>query len=199
MFAHRSFFFLRLTARYTLLPFYYSVTFTRPSRIVVLFFLLAAWLLFLLARRSPLSACYTLLDACCSLFPDSLLTLVARWLLYANRGLLPADGIPLLVSRNLLPRLLQSAWYLLYAARLLHIIGTCSPLTPFSLMLAVPLKRSAVFHPHNAFQCSVPVSRCSLLAAQFSCLVACCSPLFSFLLFVVRYSLLYTRCWPRTD
>ena len=63
----------------------------------------------------------------------------------------------------------------------------------------VPLKRSAVFHSHIDFQCSVPVSRCSLLAAQFFCLVACCSPFFPFLLFGVCYSLLYTRGWPRTD
>ena len=75
-------------------------------------------------------------------------------------------------------------------ARLLHIIGTCSPLTHFSLMLAVPLKRSAVIHSHIAFQCSVPVSRCSLLAAQFFCLIAC-SRRFSFLIF--RCSLLYTQ------
>ena len=82
---------LRLTARYTLLPFYYSLIFTRSSRLASLFFLLAALLLFLLARRSPLSSCYTLLDACCSFFLNSLVKLVTRWLLYANRGLLPAD------------------------------------------------------------------------------------------------------------
>ena len=127
-----------------------------------------------------------------SLFPNSLFTLVACWLLYANRGLLPAARFALLVSRHLLlPRSLQSAWYLLYVARLLLLTATCSPLTPFSLMLAVPLMRSAVFQLHIAFRCSVPVSLCSLLATRFFCLVACCSPLFPFLLFVrTLYSIL---------
>ena len=119
-----------------------------------------------------------------SLFPNSLFTLVARWLLYANRGLLPAARFALLVSRLLLPRSLQSAWYLLYVARLLLLTATCSPLTTFSLMLAVPLIRSAVFLFHISFRCSVPVSLWSLLATRFFCLVACCSPVFPFLLFV---------------
>ena len=35
-------FFLRLTARYSLLPFYYLLTFTRSSLLVGMFFLLAA-------------------------------------------------------------------------------------------------------------------------------------------------------------
>ena len=149
-------FYFGLTASYTLLPFYSSLILTRSSSLVGLFFLLAAWLIFLIARRSPLSVYYTLLDACCSLFPNSLFTLVAYWLLCANRGLLPAARFPLLVSRNLLSQTLQSAWYLLYAARLLQIIDTCSPCTPFSIMLAVS---------HIAFQCSVSVSRCPLVAA----------------------------------
>ena len=75
---------------------------------------------------------------------------------------------------------------------------TCLPLTTFSLMLAVPLKRSAVFQLHIAFRCAVPVSRCSLLAARFFCMLACRSPLFPFLLFV-RHPLHDTRWWPRTD
>ena len=153
----------------------------------------------LIARHSLLSKCHTLLDACCSLFPNSLLTLVASWLLYANRGLLPAVRFALLVSHHLLlPRSLQSAWYLLYIARLLLITATCSPLTPFSLMLPVPLKRSVVFQFHIAFRFSVPVSRCPLLAIRFFCLLACYSPLFPEFLFV-RYSFLDTRCWSRTD
>ena len=89
---------------------------------------------------------------------------------------------------------------LIFAIRCLLITyqTTCLPLTPFFLMLAFPLKRSAVFQLHVAFRCAVPVSRCSLLAARFFGLLACRSPLFPFLLFV-RHSLLDTRCWPRTD
>ena len=96
------------------------------------------------------------------------------------------------------PSVTADCLYLLYAARFLHIIGTCSPLTHFSIMLALPLKRSAVFHSHIAFQRSVPVSHCSLLAAQF-CLTACSQRFFPFLIFVVCNSLLNTRCWPGTD
>ena len=40
--------------------------------------------------------------------------------------------------------------------------------TPFCIMLAITLKRSTVFNPHIAFQCSIPVSRCSLLLPSSS-------------------------------
>ena len=84
------YFFLRLTARFSLLPFYYSLTFNRSSLLVGQFYFFAAWLLLPFAGHSPLFECYILLDACCSSFLNSLLALVNRWLLYANHRLLPA-------------------------------------------------------------------------------------------------------------
>ena len=68
----------------------------------------------------------------------------------------------------------------------------------FSLMLIVPLKRSAVFHSHITFQCSVPVSRCSLLATQFFCLLACSRRFFLsyYSLFATLYSIL-AAAWVR--
>ena len=108
------------------------------------------------------------------------------------------DCCPLFALRySFLTTFSSRAWYLLYIARLLLITATCSPLTPFSLMLPVPLKRSVVFQFHIAFRFSVPVSRCPLLAIRFFCLVACYSSLVPFLLFGL-YSLLGTRCWSCT-
>ena len=65
------------TLRYSLIIFFCSLPFTDCSLLAVCFFLLASWLFFFV-RRSPFAARYTLLSVCCSLFPNSLIT-VCFW------------------------------------------------------------------------------------------------------------------------
>ena len=63
-----------MTVRYSLISFFCSLSFTGCSLLAVCFLLLASWLYFLVVRRSPFAARYTLLSVCCSIFPNSLIS-----------------------------------------------------------------------------------------------------------------------------
>ena len=188
---------MRLTARYSLLPFNYSLTIPRSSLLVGLFFLLAARLLFILARHSPLSECYTLLDTfvipkfavhtCPSLIAVRKPWIVARCSLRVTR-----------FSPSSPPSL--AAECLIFALR-------CSLITSHSYLLA---SHTFFLNARSSLNeiCCIPIAyRFSVLGSCFALLTACYPVLltdslllatFSFLI-IRSYSLLYTRCWPRTD
>ena len=113
------------------------------------------------------------------------------------------DCCPLLVYWNsfLATSSLDSAKCLMFSLR-------CSLITYLGTLLATHAFSHNARNYFKEVNCIKPAYRFSMLnscfalltaVAQFFCLVACCSRLFPFLLFVVHYSLLYTRCWPRTD
>ena len=127
----------------------------------------------------------TLHNPCCSFFPNSLLTLVARGFSYANRELLPAARFGLLFFHLLLSSV---------AADCLIFVLRCSLITYHRFLLA------ANTFLHNARTslkkvCCIPLAyRFSMLGSCFALLTACCPVLLPGSLLLAVFSFLTIRC-----